>query len=408
MTREDLITVLREGRQRDWMEERRRNPDYIDLRKADLRNVNLAGWHLGKVALDDAWLQRAGLQEANLSGAYLVHCNLTNTNFAGATLDGVSLNRSTIQRTNFTGASLVGAQFVAAIFNQPIFERADLRGANLVHADLTRARFSEAKLDGANLTHAFLNQANLTDAKLIGAKLLWAQMDRTILGGTLLNGAHVYGVNTWSIQGVPCQQENLVVSPPNAENKITVDDIEVAQQVYTFLDNPKISREIDALIGKVVLILGRFTEDRIAVLREIRCALRYCNTVPILFDFPKPKERDILETVMVLGGLAGLVLADFTTPKMVIDEVPRLIETHGVPVQPLLLEGYSDEPPWLEELCEHRLVLPIYRYCNEEDWKTSLKSLIEKGRNERQHQEGYGIEERRQRAETVARALKSA
>lgn len=405
MTREDLITILRERRESDWLVERQRNSGYIDLRKSDLRNVDLTGWTLGEVALDGSLLQGAVLQKTRLAGSYLVGCNLTKTNLAGAMLERVSLNLATIQKTDLTEAKLAGAQFVASTFNQPILEEADLRGANLAGAKLRGVRLCRAKLDRANLTRADLGEADLTNAELRGAKLLWAQMDRATLDGAILDGAHVYGVAAWAIQGVPRQQEGLVVSRPDAENQITVEDIEVAQQLHTFLDNPKISRAIDALSNKIVLILGRFTENRIAVLREIRCALRKCDAVPVLFDFPKPEHRDIMETVTVLAGLTALVLADFTAPRMVLEEVPRILESYRVPVQPLLLEGCGDEPYWLKELCERGLVLPTYRYRNGEDWSSSLRSLVEKSRRERRPHDGRGIEERGQRTASIASAL---
>jgi hypothetical protein len=47
---------------------------------------------------------------------------------------------------------------------------------------------------------------------------------------------------------------------------ITVDNIEVAQFIYLMLHNEKIRDVIDTITSKAVLILGRFTGERKAVL----------------------------------------------------------------------------------------------------------------------------------------------
>jgi hypothetical protein len=60
---------------------------------------------------------------------------------------------------------------------------------------------------------------------------------------------------------------------------ITVDNIEVAQFVYLLLHNQKnqkIRGVIDTITSKTVLILGRFTDERKAVLDAL---LRNCASV---------------------------------------------------------------------------------------------------------------------------------
>ena len=71
-------------------------------------------------------------------------------------------------------------------------------------------------------------------------------------------------------------------------NLNTVDNIEVALFVYLLLYNEKIRDVIDTVGRKGVLLLGRFTEGRIAVLETLRKALRQRGYVPIVFNFDKP------------------------------------------------------------------------------------------------------------------------
>ena len=87
------------------------------------------------------------------------------------------------------------------------------------------------------------------------------------------------------------RQHDLVITAPD-EPEITVDDIRVAQFIYLMLNNQKIRRIIDTITSKAVLILGRFTDERKAVLDALREELRKRNYLPILFDFDKAVSRN--------------------------------------------------------------------------------------------------------------------
>lgn len=62
-------------------------------------------------------------------------------------------------------------------------------------------------------------------------------------------------------------------------------------------------------------ILGRFTEERKAVLEVIRNELRKRDYLPVLFDFEKPASRDLTETISTLAHMARFVMADITDAK---------------------------------------------------------------------------------------------
>ena len=65
---------------------------------------------------------------------------------------------------------------------------------------------------------------------------------------------------------------------------ITVDNIEVAQFVYLLLHNQKIRGVIDTTTSKTVLILGRFTDERKAVLDALREELRKRDYLPRVYS----------------------------------------------------------------------------------------------------------------------------
>ena len=54
---------------------------------------------------------------------------------------------------------------------------------------------------------------------------------------------------------------------------------------------------IDTIGKKGVLLLGRFTEGRLAVLERLRAELRKRDFVPMVFNFDKPETKDFTETV---------------------------------------------------------------------------------------------------------------
>jgi hypothetical protein len=169
----------------------------------------------------------------------------------------------------------------------------------------------------------------------------------------------------WRSKLEGAKQQNLVITRID-EPQITVDHIEVAQFIYVMLNNQKIRDVIDTITSKVVLILGRFTDERKAVLNALREELRKRNYLPVLFDFSVPATRDITETVSLLARMARFVVADITDAKSIPQELAVIVpDLPSVPVQPLLLEG-SAEYGMFEHFKRYPWVLETYRYASSE------------------------------------------
>src|SRR5262249_37721866 len=152
------------------------------------------------------------------------------------------------------------------------FRGADLTRANLSATNLTAARFIDTHLIDAALIEADLRRATIVDSDITGANL---------------TGCRIHGVSAWGLVLDGTKQQNLVITRED-EPTVTVDNIEVAQFVYLLLHNEKIRDVIDTVTSKAVLILGRFTDERKAVLDALREELRNRNYLPILFDFDVP------------------------------------------------------------------------------------------------------------------------
>jgi hypothetical protein len=144
------------------------------------------------------------------------------------------------------------------------------------------------------------------------------------------------------------------------EPKITADDLEIAQFIYLLLHNDRIRKVIDTITSKVVLILGRFTPERQAVLDAVREELRMRDYLPVVFDFEKPDNRDLTDTVSTLAHMAKVVIADLTDAKSLLQELGRIVPFLPS-VQPILLAS-EREYAMYKHFTNFPWVLPIVPY----------------------------------------------
>jgi len=338
-----------------WNTWRDQNPHIRpDLSDATF-GVNLSRANLSGTNLSKAVLVHANLGEADLSGAMLDWADLSGADLSGANLLSAQLMEANVSGANLSGAHLYWANLTGANLNAVVLFNAELNSAELIGAKL-----SGANLSGANLTLANLTGANLTGANLSGAYLRGANLVSSNLTDADLTGCRIYGVSAWELKLERAKQQNLIITRAD-EPEITVDNIEVAQFIYLLLHNEKIRDVIDTIGKKAVLILGRFTDERKAVLDALREELRKRDYLPILFDFAVPATRDITETVSLLARMARFIIADLTDPSSIPKELEAIVPGLAVPVQPLL-EGASRPYAMFKDYWKYDWVLPVYRY----------------------------------------------
>lgn len=231
----------------------------------------------------------------------------------------------------------------------------------------------EVNLSWVNLSGASLCGADLSSADLSRANLRGAQMESSILVNTCLaqanlTGARIYGVSAWNTRLEGAIQKDLVITN-DGQPEITVDNLEVAQFIYLLLNNEKIRDVIDTISKKVVLILGRFTPERKAVLDRLRDELRHRDFSPVVFDFKKPDKRDFTETVKTLAHLSRFVIADLTEAKSVPQELTATVPDLAIPFLPIVDEQHG---PWgmFHDFYKYEWVLKEYRY-------KSLEALVD-------------------------------
>jgi uncharacterized protein YjbI with pentapeptide repeats len=328
MADEEQLAVLRRGRDA-WNAWREQNPDVrVDLSNSDLSEEYLSGAKLSGAVLSGAVLSKADLTEADLSRAGLAAANLSRARLSGANLSEAVLSGANLFKANLSKAVLFRARLSGAV----------LSGANLANADLTDAVLIRARLSGANLSGAKLDRAILVETNFVNADL---------------TGCYVYGISAWDLKLEGAKQENLIITPYD-QPEITVDDLEVAQFIYLLLHNEKIRNVIDTVGKKAVLLLGRFTGGRIAIVKRLREELRKRDYVPMVFNFDKPETKDFTETVRLLAGLSRFVIADITNPRSTPLELQATVPECMVPFVPILEKGEDPFAMFQDLWVKHR------------------------------------------------------
>src|SRR5205807_3580638 len=193
-----------------------------------------------------------------------------------------------------------------------------------------------------------------------------------------ITGCFVYATSAWDVLLEETIQANLIITAPVDPRvpSITVDNLEIAQFIYLLLNNEEIREVIDTITSKVVLILGRFTPERKAILDALRDALRTYNYSPVVFDFEIPKSRDITETISLLARMARFVIADLTDAKSIPQELSMIIpDLPSVPVQPLLQTNGASYSMF-EHFRRYPWVLKDYYYTSIDDLLPVLKEQV--------------------------------
>ncbi|MEP7287484.1 MAG: pentapeptide repeat-containing protein [Chloroflexota bacterium] len=397
MANEEHLAILKQGVKvwNTWREENRAiRPDLskANLRRAKLKGVNFDNADLNAANLRETELIEAKLHATNLSGANMSEANLIGADLSGSDLSEGFFSQAYFRGANLTGANLSEADLVQADFGTAYLEEANLdsvdarkanfRGADLSRASLSKANlaevnFNQAKLSVANLSYSNLsgttfNRADLSNVDLREANLTGSVLVQTNLTRANLTGCSIYGISVWNVNVHGAIQSNLLIENWPSP-KITVDNLQVAQFIYLLLNNAEIRNVIDTITSKAVLILGRFTPERKAILDALRDELRKRDYLPILFDFDKPSSRDLTETISTLAHMSRFIIADLTEAKSIPQELQAIVPNlPSVPVQPLILRT-EHEYAMFEHFRRYPWVLPVHQY---DDMPQLLESLV--------------------------------
>jgi len=342
-----------------------RSPEEIIINGITLRDILDKNEETWKIRYDDKEGIRAVLSKSDLSFAQLSKAKLSFANFRKTNLYGADLSHANLSFADLSGAYLAKANLTGTNLTGAWLNAADLYGANLSGANLSSAYLLKADLSYADFSNANLNEAQLQFALCI----------KTNLTNACMIGSSVYGISVWNILKEGLIQKNLIITNYD-ESEITVDDIEVAQFIYLILNNKKIRDVLDTITSKVVLILGRFTPERKLVLDAMREELRKYNYSPVVFDFDKPADKNITETVSTLAHLARFVIADITDAKSIPQELQRIVpDLPSLPVQPIILDSQY-EYSMFKDFLDYPWVLLPHRYSNLDGLLANLSEKV--------------------------------
>jgi len=346
----------------------------------------------------NTWREAIGEVKPDLSRA-----DLTEADLAGADLTEADLAWADLYRADLVGAHLSRADLSGADLARAYLTDADLSGADLTDADLSGADLTRAHLYEANLSWAELREADLTDADLTDADLTQATLVNTDVSNATLTDCTVYGISVWNLKGEPKEQSNLLITREE-EPAITVDDLRVAQFIYFLVAYPKLKRVIDTITSKVVLLLGRFSDERKPTLDAMADLFRQKDYVPVKLDFERSESQSFLGTVETLARMARFVVADVTDAQIVDTEV-AMIARAGPPILPVLLASSAggDNVTLVALRKTHKTILDTYRY---QDTASLLMSLEEAVIEPANAARAASIEQDKERSEIIAQAIR--
>ncbi len=329
------------------------NLNKIELLRYDFNNANFKGAQLKESKIIDCEFISANLENVNLENANCVFSNFTN-----ATLNNANFCSAELINTTMINCNCINSKFLSVSMVQNL-----AGGSNFSFSDFT----------GSKIITTNLIDCNLQETKFIDCYLNGSNLSRSNLNKSIIKNTTVYAISTWDISTEDSLQENLTITNHYNNFDLTVDDLEIANFINLISNNNKVANAIDNISSKIVLILGRFTPERLDVLNHIKLVLKRKNYVPILFDFEKPSQRDLTETIGLIGRMSKFVVADLTEAKSIPQELSELIPNNpSLTIYPIISKG-NKEYSMIEHWKSYPWVKEIYEYEN----KSELDHLLE-------------------------------
>lgn len=371
---EYLLRIIRDKGFKGWNQFIRNNPVDLNFSKLRIKNFSFDGCNLNGANFQECKMESVSFKNSDLSNSDFKDSLLIDVTFGNlmqepwasrfnrASSKAVALGEGSanLSKASFISSQIQNCSFQGALLSESIFDEAKITNCDFEKAFLFRSSFYDSELTGTSFKHS-----DLSESKFIASTL--TKVD--------LSNSRIYGISVWdSTFDSLSHQENLIINSVS-DSEITVDSIEIAQFIYLIINNSKIRNVIDTLTSKVVLILGRFQDDRKEILNSIKIKLREMNYLPILFDFEKPASRDYIETISTLAHLSRFIIADFSDAKIVLEEVPHVVRNLSVPVQPII-NSSQKVPVTLKNLQKFPWVLETFEYSNYFDIETGISDKI--------------------------------
>jgi|GEM_PF-1337224 len=353
MTQDNPATILMQGA-KSWNAWRKRNPGPINFAKP-------------------FWYDCSGPNGVQLKGANQI-------NFNGMHFSGVSIHNAFAE----------GLQLCDSVFEDAHFEEGDFSGANFSGATFRNTKFNKTILTGANFDGATFVNCNLNRVNLVGASFRVREISETV----------IYGIAAWDLQtSDDMKQSKLVIEKTyelysdliqQGKVPMMVDDIELAQFVYYLSNHKKMRDAINILNDRGVLLLGRFQNGGLERLYCMREWFQRKGYMAMIFDFARPDNLSLTETVVTMAGLSKFVIVDLSGASVpaelqaIFSQIKKPVLAFGNPYALFpdladqtrvitlegdaanLLEDLENNLPELERLHTERIVQLANRYAKAE------------------------------------------
>jgi hypothetical protein len=151
---------------------------------------------------------------------------------------------------------------------------------------------------------------------------------------------------------------------------------DAARSLLRSVSDRSISRVLNEVQHKFVLLLGNFSEASIDRLAQLQASLERHSFQPVIFDFDRPQNADYGETIRLLAGLAGFVIADMSDARSVAMELQLIAPQLAVPIVPIIVEGQSPPALFGDFVGKYDWVLPVISYKSIESLVSQLDEIV--------------------------------
>jgi TIR domain len=124
-----------------------------------------------------------------------------------------------------------------------------------------------------------------------------------------------------------------------------------------------------------VLILGRFTAERILVQHAMRDSLRQRGFIPVVFDFELPPDLTFRETLLLFSLAVRFIIVDLTDAGFA-QELSEIIPFVRVPVMPIIEAGQKPFAMFSDFFKLYPWVLQSLVYTDQEELIANIDSLV--------------------------------
>jgi hypothetical protein len=145
------------------------------------------------------------------------------------------------------------------------------------------------------------------------------------------------------------------------------------------MDGMNFGQIVSELAQRRVLILGRFTARRLAVLNAIKSALAaHANGYsPELFTYSKPTTHDLVEFILAVAGLSRFIVADLSEPRSVQAELEAIApHFQSVPIVALINQTGKEYATYESVKRRVNVVKPTIRYRSVDDLIKKLNEQV--------------------------------